>query len=136
MHIKEIRKPNQYSKPPKKEYLKLIFLFFIIAIISFLIIFLLAIGLTPSLLSGIPIVINMLIMTMIMVIYGCFAALFLGLKDVVRAGGSATEVVKTLSSYISDAMNVNDMGDQNKSQQQNSGTKDGSGAGPPGPGAV
>ncbi len=105
VYIKRIRQSKLNDGSTKNEYIQLILLLFIVIIISFLIIFLLGMGLAPNILSGIPIVIKMLIMTFIIVIYGCFAAFLYGLKDVIRAGGSAAEVMKTLSNYIYEYLN-------------------------------
>ena len=104
-YINKIKQSKLNGRNRRNEYIQLILIIFIIIIISLLIAFLIAIALAPNIIRGIPIVIAMLIMTFIMAIYGCFAAVLLGLKDVVYAGGSAAKVMESLSNYIYEYLN-------------------------------
>jgi hypothetical protein len=77
----------------------------------------------PSLIRSIPIVLAILAMTLVMAVYGCFAAFLMGLRDVVGAGGSVRAIIKTLSAYLTEYINIDDTPDLNKNQEKNAGEK-------------
>ncbi len=54
----------------------------------------------PGILSATPLALRLFFLFLILIVYGCFTAIFMGLGDVVGAGGSAGEVLKTLSTYL------------------------------------
>lgn len=105
-YLRRIRILKHNNQDYREDHIKVIVLAFVITIFLLLILFLLISIFIPNIISPVPIVIKMLIMIFIIVIYSCFAAFFLGLKNVVGAGGSATEVLKSLSNYISELSNI------------------------------
>lgn len=127
IYINTLKRSKLKGEVPKIQYVKLGLIGSCIAILFFLVLFLLTPILAPSIVCSIPIVIRMLIVAMILVIYSCFAAFFLGLRNVVGAGGSAGKVVKTLSGYIQEAINITDTKDQSNNQPNSSEGKNGKG---------
>lgn len=122
IRTKTIIQLRHRGESTKEEYGRFLLLTALVFIILLLIIFLFIDSFVPNLISDIPIVVKMLVKTFIFVIFSCVAAFFLGLKDVVRASGSASDILRTLSRYISDAMNIDKSKNQNK--DQTSETKD------------
>ena len=116
-YITKISHLKNNGKDTKKEYCMFLLLSCLIVIVSLMVIFFLLIVFMPGIMSVIPTIVYVMIMIFISVIYGCLIALFIGLKDVVRAGGSAGEIIKTLSTYINEAININDTKDYNKNKK-------------------
>lgn len=130
-YIKKKKLLKLVKKDTKEEYIILLLLSFAIAIVLSLILFLLGFIFAPNFIRSLPIVMVMLIMTIISTAYGCLAGFLRGLGEVVGAGGSAREVIKTLAVYINEYTKVDDPIDHNQKLENNSEEKDHNGSAQP-----
>lgn len=69
-----------------------ILIIFMIALVTHLV----AVAVNPSILAATPLAVKLAIIIIMLTFYGCFAALALGLKEAVRAGGSSTRIIGEL----------------------------------------
>jgi hypothetical protein len=109
--ITRIRFSNYSESERKKDIGNAKILSMFIIILFILIIFPIAITIAPEILSSLPLTLKLFIALGILIVYApiyvCFLALFRGLGDVVRAGGSASNVIKQLQEYIYEALEIN-----------------------------
>lgn len=119
-HINAIKLLKYNGKGTKKDILKLLISLAIILLLFMLAVFVLILGFVPNVLASIPLALKLILMFMLLTFYGCFISLFLGLGKVVGAGGSATNTIKVLFSYICEAANINQPENNTKNQQINS----------------
>jgi hypothetical protein len=105
------------SKGKLKAIIKIILL---IGIISILVIsagfFLIAIF-SPDILAATPLALRLFFLFLILTVYGCFTAIFVGLGDAVGAGGSAGKVFKTLSIYLRETFQTKQSAKKNRKPQ-------------------
>ena len=108
LHLKidRIKSAKVSNRGRKKEINKILILIVIIFIITILAILVIIMAIVPKSLTFIPLPMRLFLLFGLLVVYGCFASIFLGLGDVVGAGGSASKAIKSLSDYLSEALEI------------------------------
>jgi hypothetical protein len=109
--INRIRSLTYSKHDRKKDINKVILLSIIILILFISIILPVVFAIAPEILSGLPLSLRLFLIFCLFIIYihtyGCFSAFFMGLRNVVGAGGSARQTIKKLSDYIYEALEIN-----------------------------
>jgi hypothetical protein len=114
--INMIKSSEGKGKDRKKDVVRIILLFLLIIIFIILAIFVILIAIAPGTLAAIPLSLKLILMFSLFIIYGCFASLFMGLGDVVGAGGSASKVIKSLSGYLYETLEINQANKHNNNK--------------------
>jgi hypothetical protein len=99
-HLQKLFSVSSFNRGLSKEILKLIIYLILFIVIFLHAVFLVIIAFMPDKLSDIPIGVKLFFLFSLLTAYGLFVSLILGLKDAVRAGGSATNIVMTVIGYI------------------------------------
>jgi hypothetical protein len=100
---------NEHDR--KRDIIALITLLIIIVVLFILMIFPIILIIVPKFFSNLPLTLRLFILFGLLIIYvpiyALFCGFFGGLRDVVRAGGSASNVVQQLQGYIYEALEIN-----------------------------
>jgi hypothetical protein len=105
-------KSLKYNENDKdRDISTLIILLIIIMVLFILITFPILFVIVPKLLFNLPLLLRLFILVGLLIIYVPIYALFFGffggLRDVVRAGASASNVIQQLQGYIYEALEIN-----------------------------
>jgi len=109
--VNRIRSLTYNEHDRKRDIKHLIILLIVIMVIFILIIVPIVSVIAPHFLRSLPFTLRIFILFGLLIIYvpiyALFMGFFLGLRDVVRAGGSASNVIKQLQGYIYEALEIN-----------------------------
>lgn len=117
VRLNKIKLARHDKKIIKKDIIKLSIVLIIALLIVLLAVFVFILAFVPTFLEHIPLVWKLILLFMLLTFYGIFTSIFVGLGDVVGAGGSAANTIKVLFSYICDVSNLNNHNKNTENKQ-------------------